>query len=192
LTSIREDIASFAIRKFSNGENDSNSPFSIGKSIEESSGILICMPEDEKEFRIARYVFKSVFAAEVSNRVTIILTENNSNSFQQETNARKIVLKKSDIGFWKIPKSKWIIDQGFSEYDLTVDLNTNFCLYSAYLCKKLGNGLLIGFSWNNSDEFYNVVLEMQGTHTNLEKVYRTIRDEYTNLIPIESIQKIKR
>ena len=150
------------------------------------------MPEDEKQFRIARYVFKSVFAAEVSNRVTIILTEKNANSFQQETNARKIVLKKSDIGFWKIPKSGWINDQGFSKYDLTVDLNTNFCLYSAYLCKKLGNRLLIGFASDKSDYFYNLVLEMQGIHTNLEKVYRTIRDEYTNLIPLESIQKIKR
>ena len=150
------------------------------------------MPEDEKQFRIARYVFKSVFASEVSSRVTIIITENNANSFLQETNARKIMLKESDIGFWKIPKPKWISDQGFSMYDLTVDLNTDFCLYSAYLCKKLGNGLLIGFAWDGSDEFYNVVLKMKGVDTNLEKVYRTIRDEYTNLIPIEDIQKIKR
>ncbi|MCH8927270.1 MAG: hypothetical protein IIB39_00970 [Candidatus Marinimicrobia bacterium] len=150
------------------------------------------MPEDEKQFRIARYVFKSVFAAEVSNRVTIILTEKNANSFQQETNARKIILKKSDIGFWRLPKSQWISDQGFSKYDLTVDLNTNFCLYSAYLCKKLGNRLLVGFAWDNSDEFYNVVLEMQGIHTNLEKVYRIVRDEYTNLIPVELIQKTRR
>jgi len=150
------------------------------------------MPDDEKQFRIARYVFKSVFASEVSNRVTIIFSEKNANSFQQETNARKIMLKKSDIGFWKIPKSQWINDQGFSMYDLTVDLNTEFCLYSAYLCKKHGNGLLIGFEWEGSDEFYNIVLKMKGVHTNLEKVYRTIRDEYTNLIPIEAIQKIKR
>lgn len=150
------------------------------------------MPEDEKQFRIARYVFKSVFASEVSNRVTIVLTEKTAQSFQQETNARKMLLKESDIGFWKVPKSRWINDQGFSIYDLTVDLNTNFCLYSAYLCKKLGNRLIIGFAWDGSDEFYNVVLEMKGIHTNLEKVYRTIRDEFTNLIPVESIQKNKR
>lgn len=186
--SFREDIAGYVLTRFTRNKNEGNQQFSIGKSIEESSGVLLCLPEDHNQFRIARYVFKGILESSVSKRVTVILHENVNEDFRLDSNVRKIVIKKGDLGFWKVPKSSWIKKQGFSTYDLVVDLNTNYHLYAAYLSRKLGNGLIIGFAWDGAEEFYNVLLEMKSDNSSLENIYRTIRDEYTNLIPLEDLK----
>lgn len=186
--SFREDIAGYVLTRFTRNKNDSKQQFSIGKSIEESSGVLLCLPEDRNQFRIARYVFKGVLESPVSKRITVILHENVDEDFRLDSNVRKIVIKKRDLGFWKVPKSSWIKEQGFSTYDLVVDLNTNYHLYAAYLSRKLGDGLIIGFAWDGAEEFYNVLLEMKAVNSSLENIYRTIRDEYTNLIPLEDLK----
>ena len=186
--SFREDIAGYVLTRFTRSKNEGKRQFSIGKSIEESSGVLLCLPEDRNQFRIARYVFKGILESSVSKRVTVILHENVNEDFRLDSNVRKIVIKKGDLGFWKVPKSSWIKEQGFSTYDLVVDLNTNYHLYAAYLSRKLGNGLIIGFAWDGAEEFYNVLLEMKADNSSLENIYRTIRDEYTNLIPLEDLK----
>jgi len=186
--SFREDIAGYIITKFSRNNGKDRPQLSIGRSIEESSGVLLCMPEDSGQFRIARYVFKAILESPVSKRVTILLPASVEKDFRLNSNARKIVIKETDLGFWKIPKSEWIKKQGFSTYDLVVDLNTNYRLYTAYLSKKFGDGLVIGFAWDGAEEFYNVLLEMKSTKSSLENTYRTIRDEYTNLIPLEDLK----
>ena len=185
--SFREDIAGYTITKFSRSNGKKRSQLSIGRSIEESSGVLLCLPEDRNQFRIARYVFKGVLESSVSKRITVLMHESVEADYQIKSNARKIVIKETDLGFWKIPKSTWIIEQGFSTYDLIVDLNTNYHLYAAYLSRTLGDGLIIGFAWDGADDFYNVLLEMRETNSSLENTYRTIRDEYTNLIPLENL-----
>jgi len=185
---FREDIAGYVLTRFTRNKNEGEQQFSIGKSIEESSGVLLCLPEDRNQFRIARYVFKGILESPVSKRITVILHENVDEDFRLDTNVRKIVIKKRDLGFWKVPKSSWIKEQGFSTYDLVVDLNTNYHLYAAYLSKKLGDGLIIGFAWDGAEEFYNVLLEMKADNSSLENIYRTIRDEYTNLIPLEDLK----
>ena len=190
LSSFRKDITRFYLTRFSRDSKRLNAPFSLGKSIEKSSGILICMPDDINQFRVARYVFKKIFESPVSSRVTVILTEETNEAFKIKTNAREIVIKNSDISFWQLPKSNWISDQGLITYDLTVDLNTDFCLYAAYICRAVGHKLLIGFAWEGADLFYNILLKRTGIHSNLEKAYRTIRNEFTNLIPLERERKI--
>lgn len=186
--SFREDIAGYVLTRFTRNKNESRQQFSIGKSIEESSGVLLCLPEDRNQFRIARYVFKGVLESPVSKRITVILHENVDEDFRLDSNVRKIVIKEENMGFWKVPKSSWIKEQGFSTYDLVVDLNTNYHLYAAYLSMKLGDGLIIGFAWDGAEEFYNVLLEMKADNSSLENIYRTIRDEYTNLIPLEDLK----
>ena len=186
--SFREDIAGYVLTRFTRHKNESRQQFSIGKSIEESSGVLLCLPEDRNQFRIARYVFKGVLESPVSKRITVILHENVDEDFRLDSNVRKIVIKEENMGFWKVPKSSWIKKQGFSTYDLVVDLNTNYHLYAAYLSRKLGDGLIIGFAWDGAEEFYNVLLEMKADNSSLENIYRTIRDEYTNLIPLEDLK----
>jgi len=186
--SFREDIAGYMLTRFTRNKNEGKQQFSIGRSIEESSGVLLCLPEDRKQFRIARYVFKGILESPVSKRITVILHENVDKDFRLESNVRKIVIKEENLGFWKVPKSSWIKEQGFSTYDLVVDLNTNYHLYAAYLSMKLGDGLIIGFAWDGAEEFYNVLLEMKADNSSLENIYRTIRDEYTNLIPLEDLK----
>lgn len=186
--SFREDIAGYVLTRFTRNKNENRPQFSIGKSIEESSGVLLCLPEDRNQFRIARYVFKGVLESPVSKRITVILHENVDEDFRLDSNVRKIVIKEENMGFWKVPKSSWIKEQGFSTYDLVVDLNTNYHLYAAYLSMKLGDGLIIGFAWDGAEEFYNVLLEMKADNSSLENIYRTIRDEYTNLIPLEDLK----
>ena len=190
--SLREDIAGYALTKFSRNKGKKRSQLSIGRSIEKSSGVLLCMPEDRKQFRIARYVFKGVLESPVSKRITVLIHESVEADYRIKSNARIIVIKETDLGFWRIPKPSWIIEQGFSTYDLIVDLNTNYHLYAAYLSMKLGDGLIIGFAWEGADEFYNVLLEMNATNSSLENTYRTIRDEYTNLIPLENLKLLSR
>ncbi|MCH7620033.1 MAG: hypothetical protein IH880_09770 [Candidatus Marinimicrobia bacterium] len=189
LSSFRKDIARFYLTRFSRDNKSLKTPFSVGKSIESSSGVLICMPDDLNQFRVARYVFKKIFESPASSRVTVILTEETNEEFKIDTNAREIVIKNSDISFWQLPKSNWISDKGLITYDLTVDLNTDFCLYAAYICRAVGHKLLIGFAWEGADQFYNILLKRTGNHSNLEKTYRTIRDEFTNLIPLEQKRK---
>ncbi len=185
--SFREDIAGYVLTTFSRNKNEGKSQFSIGRSIEESSEILLCFPEARSQFRVARYVFKGVLESPVSKRITVILHEKVESDFRLDTDARKIVIKEENLGFWKIPKSQWIIEQGFSTYDLVVDLNINYRLYAAYLSKKFGEHLIIGFAWDGAEDFYNVILEMKAAKSSLENIYRTIRDEYTNLIPLEDL-----
>ena len=189
---FREDIAGYALTKFTRNKNEDKPQISIGRSIEESSGVLICLPEDRNEFRIARYVFKGIFESPVSNRITVILHKNVEADYRIDSNARKIVINEENLGFWKVPKSSWIKEQGFSTYDLVVDINTKYHLYAAYLSMKLGDGLIIGFAWDGAEEFYNVLLEKKADNSSLENIYRTIRDDYTNLIPLEDLKQSSR
>ena len=97
--SFREDITGYVITKFSRTDGKKRSQLSIGRSIEESSGVLLCLPEDGDQFRIARYVFKGVLESAASNRITLIIHEKVEADFRMNSNARKIVIKDTDLGF---------------------------------------------------------------------------------------------
>jgi hypothetical protein len=60
-----------------------------------------------------------------------------------------------DVSFFFLPRSEIIQRVKRREYDVAIDLNLDFMLPSAYICKESSARVRVGFSRKNADTFFN-------------------------------------
>jgi hypothetical protein len=62
--------------------------------------------------------------------------------------------------------TKAILQRIFTkEFDVAVDLNLDFVLHTAYICKASRAKVRVGFSSQVSDVFYNIILNLNKQRT---------------------------
>ncbi len=155
--------------------NADEQALSFGELIGAARRILICLPWDFREFRVARYVMK-FFPAEAGERqVTYFLPEEFSGDLpirSQDT----IMAVERDVrtsgGEFPVEILERLADEKF---DAAVDMNTRLDLGVARLIQESGAPLRIGFGGRYSTLFYNVEIQRPDEHFILERAYRDMQ-----------------
>lgn len=94
--------------------------------------------------------------------LTIIHTGTRETSLSSFLHSRIIRINPSDINRFSLPRRSLMQQIFTKEYDVAVDLNLDFVLHSAYICKASRARIRVGFQRSSlADHFFNVHVELK-------------------------------
>ena len=154
--------------KFSGKIHENNFKLDTNISSNNIKSVLMIFPIEEQDFNVAKYCFKSLFSNSDIEYTYLI-----NNVFYSSARFKGQV-----YGFNYIKKrGKIILNDNFEsentmnkEFDVIIDLNSNFMLDIAMIINKLKSNYKIGFKNKYSDLFYNI----QFKYNTLEEYYSKI------------------
>lgn len=124
--------------------------------ISSAQRILLILPSDYEDSQIACAAFKNLKEKLQNVDLTIIAEGIRAISLTDSFKTKVIRISEVHINKFFLPR-KVILDRiQESSYDVAIDLNLDFFLYSAYICKVVGAKYRIGFTSKYSDLFFNI------------------------------------
>ena len=138
-----------------------------------SEKILIVFPMDEKSFRVALYTFRELGKNDAYQRnYKYIIKEQYKDLFHLRSGTP--ILIRNSAYENTLPDEIQILDQlQNTQYDIIIDLNSNFHLGIARLISLLKADLKVGFASSFSDKFYNIQLDVSKSGI-MEKGYKQV------------------
>jgi ADP-heptose:LPS heptosyltransferase len=77
-----------------------------------------------------------------------------------------IRIHQNELTTFFCPRAALLATIGTKQYDIAIDLNLDFVLPSAYICRESGARIRVGFARPNADLFFNMMVER---NPNLDK-----------------------
>jgi len=154
---------------------ESGKPVSFARAVEGVQHILMCLPESEQEFRVARYVLKSLPAEDEHHQITYLVPKEFAPKIPLRKLDQTIVSNgesRDELGRFTRELHQQILQQDFQA---AVDLNTSFDFGTSLLCHDSQAQLRIGFASDYSHLFYNIEIEKPDEEFLLERAYRSIQ-----------------
>lgn len=146
--------------KLSHKIKKSKKPIDIFKNLSKAKSVLICMPNDHKEFNDALIVLDELVNTFLKAQCTILITGKSRFVDTLSASGKISTISQTDINFLGVP-SKSIRHKLLShDFDIAVDLNKNFDFVSTYLCISSKAALKICFSEKTRNDFYNFELRL--------------------------------
>ena len=139
----------------------------------QAKNILIVFPMDEPSFRVALYAFRELGQKDTNRRnYKYIVKEQFKDLFHLRTGTM-ILVRNSEYEDM-LSDERQILDQlQNTQYDIIIDLNSNFHLGIARLINLLKADLKVGFSTPFADRFYNIQLDISKSGI-MEKGYKQV------------------
>lgn len=156
-------------------KRQSGEPLSFANAVACVQDVLICLPENEKEFRVARYVLKSLPPEDEHHRITYVIPKSFAGKISVRKNDRTIMFNgtsRDELGRFTDELHQQVMQYTFQA---AVDLNTSFDFGTSLLCYESQADLRIGFASNHSQIFYNVEIAKPEEQFLLERAYRSIQ-----------------
>ena len=135
--------------------------------------ILIVFPMDESSFRVALYAFRELGQNDAYQRnYKYIIKEQFKDLFHLRSGVP--ILIRNSAYENTLSDEIQILDQlQNTQYDIIIDLNSNFHLGIARLISLLKADLKVGFTSSFSDQFYNIQLDISKSGV-MEKGYKQV------------------
>jgi hypothetical protein len=92
--------------------------------------------------------------------LTVIHTSTRATSLAVYPKCEVLRLDRGDLNRFSLPTRSLMKRVFKREYDVAMDLNLDFVLHTAYICKASGARVRVGCSRDGSDLFYNVQLNL--------------------------------
>ena len=142
-------------------------------TLTEARSVLVFMPDKLEDFGIARkFIFKLIedfpkakFQFVIRKRYESLIDSYNSYGI--------IFVADNDVNFFGLPKKDLKQKILAMNYDIVIDLNDGFHLFSTYLCQKSRAKLKICLDNQDREPFYNFYFRAQAQE-NLEDKYQKL------------------
>jgi len=148
---------------------------SFARAVADIRNILLCMPLEWREFRVARYVLKFLPTDEQGYHLIFLTPEEHAEKIPMRPGDAVITLdpskRPSPVQFPPGIERR-VLDL---QYDAVVNMNTEFDLGLARLIARTDAPLRIGFGGKYSEYFYNVEIGSTENRFLLEGAYRSIQ-----------------
>ncbi len=118
--------------------------------------ILLILPADYEDSQIACAAFKNLKEKLQNTELTIIAEGIRSIPITDSLKSKVIRISEVHINKFFLPRKTLLDRIQESTFDVAIDLNLDFLLYSAYICKVTGARYRIGFTSKYSDLFFNI------------------------------------
>jgi ADP-heptose:LPS heptosyltransferase len=132
-------------------------------AVTRSRKALVVFPDRPVDTGIAEMVLRYLTRRYANGSTTVLVREDLRNLLPPMTAARIVTYAPAEITSWFTPRSALIRRLKSSTFDAAFDLNTEFSLPSAFLCRESGAVLRVSFSKNNADDFYNLQIRTAAT-----------------------------
>jgi ADP-heptose:LPS heptosyltransferase len=137
---------------------------SFTRSVSDARDVLIVMPLDRRQ------VLNTVFMIDLLRKkfreenVTFLTRETDQELMRMMPRSQFISLLASETTLFYLPRKEVVRRVQRKSYDLAIDLNVDFLLPSAYICKASGARVRIGLARKRADTFFNFQVRPDPKH----------------------------
>jgi ADP-heptose:LPS heptosyltransferase len=128
---------------------------SFTRSFSDARDVLVVMPLDRGQLLNTVFVIDLLRKKFREENVTFVTHENNQELIRMMPRSQFISLLASEMTLFYLPRNEVLRRVQRKSYDLAIDLNLDFLLPSAYICKASGARVRIGLTRKHGDVFFN-------------------------------------
>ena len=132
-------------RKYTKRHNHSNEY--NGKS-------LVILPDNDIAFKMAQ-----LFTLKAQDKVNFLLKDSISSFYSDEIIQNSIQYTYNDLNSLGLPRDIFIKKIRTYNFENIIDLNAKFSRFGAFLCFLSNSKVRMGFNYDNSKKYYNVILD---------------------------------
>jgi hypothetical protein len=145
---------------------------------EKARVVLICFPDEYQQREAAEETVRCIVEACPEKHFFVLSTRALP---ERWLNVELIRLRRGDLNLLSLPNAtfiKYIQDKGI---DTVIDLWPTFNLANAFLSRRCGAALRVGFGSEHADAFYNLVVVPVASEGALRKQYEVMTETILNL-----------
>jgi ADP-heptose:LPS heptosyltransferase len=139
-------------------------------AVKRARSAMVILPSERTHTEMSRPLIQFIQRRFLGGNLTVIVPDEARSFERQLPRCDVIHLRQIDIGSFALPKKSIIHRIQRNEYDLVLDLNLEFSLPAAYLCKASRSRLRVGFATEYADTFYNFQIKRDAAR-NVKTVY---------------------
>jgi hypothetical protein len=139
-------------------EEDSAQEFT--KFFTGAKSILLILPVNYEEAQVAGNSLCPVLRQFQKVDLTILTEGIRATALSEFPRSKVIRISSSHVNKLFLPRQHLVDRINESNYDVVIDLNLDFVLYAAYICKATGSNVRLGFSNRVAEMFYNVQINI--------------------------------
>ena len=117
--------------------------------------VLLVLPEKPWEFTEAATVLRPLLGRFTASHITIVSFPAQDSPGRLVPRSHVLSVTADDLTLFYLPRQKIIDAIRREKFDLAVDLNLDFMLASAYICKVSDAKVRVGSARRNADLFFN-------------------------------------
>lgn len=131
--------------------------------ISRSRTALIILPVEYDDALAAGAAFKALFNKFEHLEITILTEGIRATPLSEFPKSKVVRISQSHVNKFFLPRQNFLQRILENNYDITINLNLDFILYTAYISRATGARIRIGFSHSASDTFYNIQFNVDRT-----------------------------
>jgi ADP-heptose:LPS heptosyltransferase len=133
------------------------------RAISNATTALVLLPDDHREFQFARSIVPSLQKKFTGNHLTVFVPEHLKDPLRDVYLCEIVRIREEDINLFFLPKHRLRRRVQEKRFDVSVDLNIQLHLPSAFLCRESRSKVRIGITKELADIFYNFQLRADTT-----------------------------
>ncbi len=137
------------------------------------SSVLIILPDQEEEYRIARHYFKSIQLEHPEIDFQFIIIPPDTADIKNSSNGI-FILSRDDLDRWHLPKKEFVDRIYEKTYDAVINLCTGLNLMAEWIMHFSESPIRIGYKTQKLLNHYNLLIERK-RKVSLEKTYIQIQ-----------------
>ena len=145
--------------------SDADEVQSMTEFFRSARNVLVTLPMRYEYAVLASDALREVRAKRDNLQLTVIHTSTRSTSLANFPNCEVIRIEPSDITRFSLPKKSFLRRVLNRRYDVAIDVNLDFVLHTAYICRASRAYVRVGFSHETADAFFNVQLKFNKNQT---------------------------
>lgn len=130
-----------------------------------AGNVLITLPVDYEDSVIAGNALKEFRRQRENLKLTVVNNSTWSTALADFPRCEVVHVDAADIGRLSLPKKALLERVLHSQFDVAVDLNLDFVLHTAYICKASRARVRVGFAHAAADLFFNVQVRIDRRRT---------------------------
>ena len=115
-----------------------------------------------------------LFTAKAQGKVNYLLKDSISSFYSDEIIQNSIQYSYNDLNSLGLPRDIFIDKIRIFNFENIIDLNAKFSRFGAFLCLLSSSKVRMGFNYDNSKKYYNVILDTN-YQQNLEETFEMIQ-----------------
>ncbi len=127
---------------------------------------LVLFPESPIDTDSSTAVLKYIARRYAAGGVVVIIRHDLKSAVSPVPWVKMVTYDKQDVSAWFTPRKTLIQRMKGTTYDVAFDLNVDFALTSAFLCKASNAPLRVSFRKDEGDRFYNFQIQTKGISNN--------------------------
>ncbi len=145
-------------------------PVPMTSFLQNAKYILITLPVGYEEANAASDALQRLHDKLAHAHLTLIHTGTRATSLTGSLRCDVVRLDPEDINRFSLPRRSLLKRIGTHPYDVAIDLNLDFVLHTAYICRATSAGVRVGFVRDATETFFNVQIRT-GAHRNPKAAY---------------------